>query len=373
VRSDPIRLGRRNLRFSQDGKYLLEQFNSEITVFTVEPFAIWLKVQADKDVLAYLTPDSREIVFVSATSDAHPKQTVERWSIGDRVRVASSAIPPWIISPTPGKSPGGTVCGSTALAPGGRTLACDDMNGTLHVFDVASGKEVLKKRNFNMPQESVTHLAETPRDSDRMSETPAKAGSAGFNFSPDGRFVVAFPGDGGSTVIWDARLRTAVKPQGQIKRRNQQQWFFRAADQLLFVDLHSKERGEYKFETVTFPAGKVVSTQYTALGTVFLGVQGCATNPAFVVVSRGIPIPVQGIEKLNFSALEFGTGLAIPIQGDQHFADVVANHFVEMRDGELWLWERGAGSGGLAAKDRHKKASIVLREKLSDRLSPDKK
>src|SRR5690242_501472 len=89
------------LRFSPDGRHLLAQDDSEVTVLAVEPLTVIFRIPVQDATPAQFTPDSRNIVFVSSAirvdpqrialpkSDAH----VERWSIADHTRVESVTLP----------------------------------------------------------------------------------------------------------------------------------------------------------------------------------------------------------------------------------------------------------------------------------------
>src|SRR5207248_2899490 len=63
----PVAPGLRHVRFSPDGRYVLAQDDADITVLTVQPFAVLFRVPAERASLAHFTPDSRQIVFVSSS------------------------------------------------------------------------------------------------------------------------------------------------------------------------------------------------------------------------------------------------------------------------------------------------------------------
>jgi hypothetical protein len=54
----------RRLQFSPDGRYVLAQNDSEITVLDVEPFAILFRIPTRYATDAQFTPDSGSVVFV---------------------------------------------------------------------------------------------------------------------------------------------------------------------------------------------------------------------------------------------------------------------------------------------------------------------
>ena len=55
----------RELRFSPDGRYVLAQDDTEITVLTVQPFVILFRIPAEDADVAKFTPDSRQLVCVN--------------------------------------------------------------------------------------------------------------------------------------------------------------------------------------------------------------------------------------------------------------------------------------------------------------------
>lgn len=184
----------RQLQFSADGKHVLAQDNSHITVLTVDPLRVLFRVQADQAVLGRFTPDSREIVFVRSMPrvvegqmpPAQGTPRVERWRLANCTRVASTAIPV-------------LMCGTALLGPDGRTLACADLKGRLHVVDVQAGCEAFTKKEFALGSEQLYLWA------------------ADFEFSPDGRFLIVRPEVDGVAVVWDAGEKQLVKARGRIK------------------------------------------------------------------------------------------------------------------------------------------------------------
>ena len=348
----------RQLRFSPDGKYLLAQDDSEITVLAADPLGVLFRVQAHKGVLGHFTPDSQELVFVKAMTPVvqgqiqGPEGTprVERWRISDRARVASTAIP-------------SLTCGTASLAPDGRTLACDDLKGTLHVIDVTSGEETLTKKKFSLPG----------TDSRR-----ANLWAADFEFSPDGRLLIALPNDDGVAVLWDAGGRNLLKSQGEVKLLSKAMFrsdffAFLAPDRLAIMRarwISSKEGSKCTADVVAFPSGDVMST---------MDMPHCPGGPSLevgrpqrpfrraadssllmidyeVVIDRGVAgiinadsslprdwVWLQGRKaRVETCAVEAKTGRVI--QSDSRMLDVFANRYLtEVRPGEVGLWETGKG------------------------------
>jgi len=66
----------RQLRFSPDGRYILAQDSSEITILTVNPLAVLVRIPAENASNAHFTPDSNEVVFASSLlrPDSNPSR-----------------------------------------------------------------------------------------------------------------------------------------------------------------------------------------------------------------------------------------------------------------------------------------------------------
>jgi hypothetical protein len=208
----------RQLRFSPDGRYVLAQANSGIAVLTVGPLAVVLRIPADLAGDAQFTPDSREIVFVSSPTRldrqppaerqrallVRPPPHVERWRVADQLRVDSPEVR-------------GLGCGTQALSPDGRTLACDDFEGTLRLMDVASGDTFFEKKQFVKLVPSYNILPGGYIDLPN-GQVWGDLGQACAHFSPDGRFLLAVPcGGAGKTLAYGLRERSVVGLPSSIK------------------------------------------------------------------------------------------------------------------------------------------------------------
>ncbi|HXN46844.1 MAG TPA: WD40 repeat domain-containing protein, partial [Bryobacteraceae bacterium] len=128
------------LRFSPDGRYILAQDASGVTVLTVQPFAVYFRIPAGDADPAQFTPDSQQIVFVSSATSvrlASPGNSghLERWNIADHSRVAFTEI----------RLHG---CDTKELSPDGLVLACVDSRGTLRLLDIASGGTIFQKEHL---------------------------------------------------------------------------------------------------------------------------------------------------------------------------------------------------------------------------------
>ncbi len=186
----------RDLRFSPDGRHVLAQNGSEITILTVEPFAVLFRIPAERTEVARFTPDSQQVVFVSGGTRLDPQQIslskaaahVERWSIAEQKLVASDPLPRLI-------------CGSEELSPDGTVLVCNTPEGTLQLIEVASGKAIFEQKEF--AKETPGYVPVALRD-------VLRAGILGhvfIDFSPDGHFLVV-RSDFGSSLTWDVREKS---------------------------------------------------------------------------------------------------------------------------------------------------------------------
>ena len=193
----------RQLRFSPDGQHVLAQDDAEITLLTVRPFEILFRMPAENATLAQFTPDSTQIVFVSSVPRVDPLQVVltsgpahvERWSIASHTRTTLTAVPLH-------------ACGTVALSPGGRTLVCDDFQGTLRLLDVNSGETVFEKSKFAQQEYLGTLERPCPCSTCKISLVSPSCfegdpGAAMVAFSPDAHFVIAEPVFEGPPIAWD--------------------------------------------------------------------------------------------------------------------------------------------------------------------------
>jgi hypothetical protein len=332
----------RELRFSPDGRYVLAQDDREITILTVQPFSILFRIPAEKGEVAQFTPDSREVVFLSSVIKVDPQKIafkesaahVERWSVADRTRVASAALPM-------------LVCGSEELSPDGGMLVCLDLNSTLFFVDVASGQTIFEKKQF-----SWLFRYDPPPESNRPVNTWGELGSADIDFSPDGRFVVVSPKNAdGPDLIWDVRTRSAVRLTGSLKQLKGHSYVFIASDRVMFFPaaLNKAQRapGVRSARVIAFPSGKVLSQPTTPVG-----LPARATDPGFVIIRhfgerrkiihKGDEFSIERVSSNRSAAGELSTGRVIISETPP--LDVFGRLYVaEPHVGEVGLYEIGKG------------------------------
>ncbi len=302
----------RQLRFSPDGKYILAQHTSGITVLTVDPLSVLFSRNAENISNAGFTPDSQQVWFVSRPSHVVAPQIafagssayLERWRIADATRLEM-------------KETRLRRCESSKLSPDSRVLACVDSAGTLRIIDVDSDEALFEKRKFG-------------GIGDR--------GSAGLNFSTDGRYLAAVPKYGnGPTVAWDLHAKEEVKLGRGL--RNLEIGYhiaFVAPDRVMISSVRLGSAAA-NATLVEFPSGKVLSKAKLPPGQLFW-----AADPAFVLI-RPFGWPVSDSDPApKSSAVEYRTGQVI--MKDAQALDVFGSRFImELTDGKLGLCERGKG------------------------------
>jgi len=96
---------------------------------------------------------------------------------------------------------GGPACGTLGLSPDGGTLACDDLEGTLRIIELASWETLFEKKGFV----KLIEVYHTDTDGIAIStgQYVGDLGLARLDFSPDGQFLLARPTGGhGQAVAW---------------------------------------------------------------------------------------------------------------------------------------------------------------------------
>ena len=206
----PVTSSLRHLRFSPDGRYVLAQDDTTVTVLSVQPFAVVFQAPAQSATLADFTPDSHQILFASSLTQVSSQQIavvtspahVERWSIADRARIGFTEI----------SLP---ACGTMELSPDGSCLACDDLVGVFHLYAVASGATVLERKYFGQAVLGYVLGGNHPDDPRYNVQFDGKIGSALIAFSTDGRYLVAVPErsghEEGDFVVALGRARVEAK------------------------------------------------------------------------------------------------------------------------------------------------------------------
>ncbi|HVF67699.1 MAG TPA: M48 family metallopeptidase [Pyrinomonadaceae bacterium] len=176
----------RRLRFSPDGKYVLAQDDSGVTVLTREPFAPVFRAEAEDARAAQFTPDSKALVF--HTSNLR----VERWDIEEQRQADVKEV---VVRKG---------CLQSSLSPDGKYLACFGPQLDLNLIDVSTGQSVLRKSDFWTP----TYAGAFAYSLFTLGLDGTDAGQhfISMAFSPDARYFVAAAVSRGSLD----RLKTYV-------------------------------------------------------------------------------------------------------------------------------------------------------------------
>jgi len=340
-----------HIRFSPDGRYVLAQSHSQVTVLTVQPFAVLFTIPvesatvaefspdsraslvtrpAETASLAQFSPDSRDVLFATSVKHVGPGKLavvqqaahVERWRVAERKRIESTPI-------------NSRPCGTLKLSPDGSILGCVDFEGALHFFDVASGKPVFEKKGVLRPFVNwywgVYPLC--------MRSESGDLGSAGIEFSPDGRHaLVASTGNSERRPVagWDSAARKEVPPKGRFKRSYVAGTFvFVGPDRVLMMGWRRPAGDVFNGYLVEVPSARILATARLPAALWRRGSQFCglASDPRLVIL-RLCPACPAG-------ALDYETGLLLSAIRSP-VLDVLGGRYVaQPNNGEIGLYEIG--------------------------------
>jgi len=167
----PLRSTVYHMRFSQDGKYLLAQDDSGISILTREPLALLFRISAPNAYPAQFTADSRQVNLYT------PNLRVETWDIATQALSSANEV---VLR---------TSCLQTRLSPDGRTLACLDENASLLLIDVNANTQFFEKKDFTTP--SYFELLTRVESIFTRGRVPEEGYLVNMSFSPDGRYFLA--------------------------------------------------------------------------------------------------------------------------------------------------------------------------------------
>jgi WD40 repeat protein len=269
VLDPPLRADISHLRFSPDGRYLLAQDDSGISVLSREPLAPLFRIDAPEARPAHFTPDSRAVVFNNADL------RVETWDVESKKQTSAREM---FVRDG---------CIQTELSPDGRALACLETNFALTLYDVESGAQLFQKKDFYKPD--ITDLFQMIllaliREGDAdIEDFGERARWVSMGFSPDGHYFAAgqrsisftatemslMVNADNSALIYDLTAKSAVPAKGLLKKLLAGRFAFVANDRVVGVNPEDFK----KSATVTFPAGEVVE-QYPLVGTPYSATKG---------------------------------------------------------------------------------------------------
>lgn len=174
----PLRSSVYHIRYSPDGKYLLAQDDSGISVLTREPLASLFRINTPDAYAAQFSPSSQQVVLYTSNL------RVEAWSVEKQELEWANEV---VIRSS---------CMQTSLAPTGKVLACLDDNATLSLLDVDQGTTIFERKNFTIPSffESVSSMLTA------LAPISEEGRYINMSFTPDGHYFLA----GDRSYGWNA-------------------------------------------------------------------------------------------------------------------------------------------------------------------------
>lgn len=223
------------LRFSPDGKYILAQDDSSVSVLTREPFAFLFRVTLPNHPLGSMfSPDSKLLITGSESG------RVEKWDLISfkRVSVAELSM--------------AKQCLQTTLSPDGNALACYRFD-SLQLFDVNSSSIIFEKKNFHTPNFFDIFRLEL------AAITGAHPQIVSLEFSPDAHYFAAGSTDNVVAIDMTTRQQVPMHMGAKDEMRN---WFVFAGNGRIFT----RRNNDDDARLLEFPSCKLVSKFRVGMG-----------------------------------------------------------------------------------------------------------
>ncbi len=313
VLDPPLRGEVTHLKFSPDGRYLIAQDDSGISVLSREPFAPLFRIDAPEALPAQFSPDSQLVSFST------PSLRVETWSVAERKQ---RSVKEMFVRDG---------CLQTALSADGRALACVEGDFALTLFDVNSGAQLLQKKSFYKPDFfDLFRLQLRAILGDDFSDDLA-FDFVSMAFSPDARYFAAGQRNSDWTmagiyatevnaVAFDLSTNANVPLKGLLKKLVSGQFTFVAPDRLLGVNPEDFR----KSALVNFPSGEVVE-QFPLQG-------------SLSAVTRGNYVTIRPLAKYRAGLFDLATKRGV-VGFNKDAIDVYDKVFAsEQLNGELGLY-----------------------------------
>jgi WD40 repeat protein len=222
------------IQFSMDGRYLLAQDESNISVVSRETGKELFHIDAPNANGAAFTPDSQHLVFHD------PALRVETWEISSGTRTGVKELVAY------------DGCTESMLAPDGKTLVCvsvveksESMRVGLKLIDVESDKPFYENPKFYEPSPIAQYdiAIQMLLGNDNV---------ASMIMSPGGRYLLVAAGH--STFAYDLQKREGLSLGGKLKGLSERRMTFVGPSELCVVgDL--KGNGLYQTNFYSFPDG----------------------------------------------------------------------------------------------------------------------
>jgi hypothetical protein len=229
----PLRMSLDRLRYSRDGKYILAQDESSITVLSRDPFKQLFRFDAAKALPAEFSPDSQRIVFHT------PGMHTEEWSIPEQKLLGAH-------EPVSRQD-----CLQTKLSPDGRTLFCLSANQsggivqdmTLSMLDPATGEMLFQKKNFFEPTDEFLNALNVIRSYSLTADIVPSS------FSADGNVLLFGPAS--AKLAFDLRTRKPINTGPGLKLNITGAYAFMGNDKVVGIGDGASNSGVF-----SFPEGK---------------------------------------------------------------------------------------------------------------------
>ena len=291
-------------RFSPDGRYVLAQDDTGITVLTREPLATLFRISTPDAENARFSADSQQVSFHNSSL------RVETWNITAKKMTAAHDV---VIR---------NQCWQTSLSPDGKTLACLDGELNLNLLDVASGSTILQRKGFYTPNPIIfyfQYLAMLLGDTDAIDRHPIA-----MDFSGDGKYFAAGYRSPGmmeleigpeeAVLLYDVPARAPVALKGAAKRLLVSGFTFLGNDRIVgFNAVDPKKSG-----IIALPSGDV-SQVFPLNGNRLEG----ATKGEFVFIRPFQKYAVVVSDLVKGQIVKGSTQPAVDIYGDVFVAERV--------------------------------------------------
>src|ERR1700722_1024702 len=228
----PLRTPVRELRFSPDGKYILMQDESTISVLTRAPLAIRFQVEVQDVPPARFSPDSEKLIIATRAMG------VEWRALPDGAVLGTTVLG------------SGNTCYAAQLSPHGDFYACIDRDIVLRVFDIAKNQQIFSERVGEVPSsyvasQSTGESSVPPKWRNGVRHLPLL--KPAIEFSPDARFVFATSFHGQSIAV-DLTKKTGMKPKDFLPPTVDERSFrFVGPDRVVQEDRKPGELSIYSF------------------------------------------------------------------------------------------------------------------------------
>ena len=299
-----------HVRFSPDGKYVLAQDDSGISVLTRDPFTPLFRIPAQNAKHAQFTPDSHSIIFYNSSL------RVETWDVEEQQLTTAYDM---VIRRR---------CMQTALSPNGKLLSCMSSDHYLVIFDVATNNQLFEKKRFYLPSyydvyvATVTRLALADERDDFTTEW------MGMKFSPDSRYFVAahyetksFATAADAFIALDTQTMNQIQLKGQVKKLIAGEFTFVGPNKIAAVNPEDPA----KSALISFPAGEILEQFELPFGRL------TASDQADYLFVRPAGKFAVGVIRLSDKTMIIGAKTpAVDVHNDEFAAERI--------DGELALY-----------------------------------